>query len=561
MSELPEGLQVYDVKYLPIVRAYAQKIGLVEEINRQVDSEMEISPGTFVLAMVLDTLSGRSPLYRLQDFFAHQDVELLLGEDHCPQAFHDDNAGRVLDKIYQAGSMKLFTSCALRACEVFGVEGPYFHFDSTTRSVMGEYLLEEQHDLPFVPTYGYSKDKRPDLKQFVLSTLCVNHNVPILGSFEDGNASDKKLNNELLNRLSEHLGNKDLEQTIYIADSAVVTEKNLAALEQQLFITRLPASYKECGRVIEEAVEAQEWEEVGVLAKTPGSVKRPCAHYRVYESQVKLYGKKYRAVVVHSSSNDKRRQKRLEREQKASLKEVLQVVKQQSPQEYACEADAQAAAQRLRDSRWGYHRLAVEVEQRPTYGKGRPPKDRPRPVKELRYGLRVSIQQREKVLERKRMSAGCFVLLTSVPTDGELGHAGVQVLQAYKEQHGLEQNYGFLKDPVIINSLYLKRPERLEALGLVLLLALLIWRLMERTMRAHVNEQHSPLVGLDNKDTKRPTSFMMTTKFTCVMVAKVGQERRLVSPFSKVQRSYLVALGVRVEAFTHFELRLQQDGW
>jgi hypothetical protein len=26
----------------------------------------------------LDTLSGRSPLYRLEEFFAHQDTELLL---------------------------------------------------------------------------------------------------------------------------------------------------------------------------------------------------------------------------------------------------------------------------------------------------------------------------------------------------------------------------------------------------------------------------------------------------------------------------------------------------
>src|SRR2546428_7306932 len=45
---------------------------------------------------------------------------------------------------------------------------------------------------------------------------------------------------------------------------------------------------------------------------------------------------------------------------------------------------------------------------------------------------------------------------------------------------------GIVKDPVIVNSLFLKKPERIEALGLVLLLALLLWRLMERQMRAHV---------------------------------------------------------------------------
>jgi hypothetical protein len=46
------------------VKAYADKIGLVEVINQLVPTEMGIDPGTIVLGMILDTLSGRSPLYR-----------------------------------------------------------------------------------------------------------------------------------------------------------------------------------------------------------------------------------------------------------------------------------------------------------------------------------------------------------------------------------------------------------------------------------------------------------------------------------------------------------------
>ncbi len=64
--------------------------------------------------------------------------------------------------------------------------------------------------------------------------------------------------------------------------------------------------------------------------------------------------------------------------------------------------------------------------------------------------------------------AGCFVLLTNVPTEGDLAHSARDILTVYKDQHGTEQNYGFLKDPVIVNSLFLKKPERIEALGVVL---------------------------------------------------------------------------------------------
>jgi hypothetical protein len=48
---------------------------------------------------------------------------------------------------------------------------------------------------------------------------------------------------------------------------------------------------------------------------------------------------------------------------------------------------------------------------------------------------------------------------------------------------GTEQNYGFLQDPGLGKSLCLKKPERLEALGRLLWLALLRWRLRERPLR------------------------------------------------------------------------------
>ena len=67
-------IEAYQVQHLPIVKAYADKIGVVEVINQLVPTEMGIDPGTIVLGMILDTLSGRSPLYRLEEFLAHQDT-------------------------------------------------------------------------------------------------------------------------------------------------------------------------------------------------------------------------------------------------------------------------------------------------------------------------------------------------------------------------------------------------------------------------------------------------------------------------------------------------------
>src|SRR5215813_13186426 len=93
----------------------------------------------------LDTLSGRSPLYRLEEFFAHQDTALLLGKAVTSEAFNDDTVGRVLERLYDVGTMKIFTACAVRADQVYGLDKRYMHFDTTSISVYGEYLpLEGQ---------------------------------------------------------------------------------------------------------------------------------------------------------------------------------------------------------------------------------------------------------------------------------------------------------------------------------------------------------------------------------------------------------------------------------
>ena len=39
------------------------------------------------LGMILDTVSGGSPLYRLEEVFTHQDTTLLLGKAIAPEAF------------------------------------------------------------------------------------------------------------------------------------------------------------------------------------------------------------------------------------------------------------------------------------------------------------------------------------------------------------------------------------------------------------------------------------------------------------------------------------------
>jgi transposase len=285
-----------------------------------------------------------------------------------------------------------------------------------------------------------------------------------VGKLEDGNASDKKINHRVLNEISQPMNEHGVSDDafIYVADSAMVTEENLA--QAGGFITRLPATYNECERAILDAVDADQWTEVGELSVTPASKNRPNAFYRVQEQTVTLYNQNYRAIVVHSSAHDRRREKRLQRELADSLKTLNSRTTELRKKHFFCRRDAEQAALEWTAQTAPYHQLTVEIVECPRYASGRPKKDTPRIPLAIEYELTATILEKEPAIARARQMMGCFVLLSNVPADKDGGYRAEKILRTYKDQHGIENNFGFLKDDQIVNAIFLKRAERIEAL-------------------------------------------------------------------------------------------------
>jgi hypothetical protein len=111
---------------------------------------MDVDAGTIVLGLGWDTLSGRSPRYRLEAFFTAQDTERLLGKAVPAPAVNDEAVGRVLERLYDLGTMKLCTACTVRAAAHFGLERRDVYFDTTSRSVWGSMSLLRRRTFPSV---------------------------------------------------------------------------------------------------------------------------------------------------------------------------------------------------------------------------------------------------------------------------------------------------------------------------------------------------------------------------------------------------------------------------
>lgn len=202
-----KGMNISQVGHLPVVATFCRRIGLADVINAAVPTQMAVDVGTVVQLMVLDTLSGRSPLYRLERFARSVDTGLLLGRNIPALAFNDTTLGRAMDAIYAVGTEQLFSQVAFRAARSFPLDMDmrHVHFDTTSVSVWGDYALCTNEEDQLQVTNGHSKDLRPELKQFLVKMLCIHHNIPIVGGCESGNTSDKTINNAVLTNLSKYM--------------------------------------------------------------------------------------------------------------------------------------------------------------------------------------------------------------------------------------------------------------------------------------------------------------------------------------------------------------------
>ncbi|QEI42329.1 hypothetical protein BMF77_02936 [Dolichospermum sp. UHCC 0315A] len=125
----------------------------------------------------------------------------LIGVGIKAEYLNDDKLGRVFDKLFIKGLDTAFLAVSLNAVKIYQVSLSSSHLDSTSFHVDGEYenslpsvifenqkesgSLEKENEESQSPqaiklTYGYSRDHRPDLKQFITQLVCSGDgDIPI----------------------------------------------------------------------------------------------------------------------------------------------------------------------------------------------------------------------------------------------------------------------------------------------------------------------------------------------------------------------------------------------
>jgi len=551
-QQIIDNSEIARMDHIPAISKMCHQIGLIDIINENIPCNTDIDPGTLVLGMICDTLSGRSPLYQVEEFIKKQDTELLFGHPVDSHHFNDDALGRTLDRIHEKGTLKMFTEVSLSAVSAYDLDTSKYNFDTTSVNVWGDYSKDESKSTAPKILYGYSKDKRPDLKQFMVSMLCIEGNIPISGKMQDGNSGDERLNNEELERIAKLMGplKQNIGECIYVADCKLINATNLPLLDDILFISRLPASFKEHDLAIERALLADNWEELGVLAATPSTSKnRQRANYRSYETSVTIEGKDYRSIVIQTDHLNKRRTRSIENRKTKEQSQRKKEIQSAEKNNYHCPMDAQKALDEIsKRKKNNYWHISGEVESVPIHAPGRAPKNGPRKIISTRYKLRLKLEENTTYYEKKIRKAGCFVMISNIKTEKMTSG---EVLKTYKEQYGVEQNFSFLKEPLIANDTFLKKESRIDALTFILLISLMIWNLIQRQLRNSVEAKSGLLKNLNKQPTYRPTGYLFMCQLSGINIIKHGGRRFLPkNGISEQGILYLKALGFDETIYT-----------
>jgi len=522
--------------HLGIVAGVCHEIGLIEQVDAYVGpTRRKVSVGKVVQSMVLNGLGfvGR-PLYLTPEFFSNKPVDLLISEDLEAADLNDDSLGRGLDRLYASGITEVFGHVASQALAVYGIAHRFYHLDSTTFSLHGEYTGENDPEAITI-THGHSRDHRPDLKQAVLSLICsYRSRLPVWLEALSGNEADKTSFPRTIKAYVDQLD--EGETPYFIADSALYSQQNIQELSQVKWITRVPTTLKAVQQLNQ------------LLDPAP---MQPAATegYRITELCSTYGGVRQRWIGVFSTAAYESEIHRLQQRIAQEYEQAEEALQRLVGREFDTVNDAEKKRDELRES-WTYHDLSIELEPVPHYShRGRPRKDE----EPERLGWQVvngEVVQDEEVIQQKRQTKGKFILATNELQVEEL--SADKLLDDYKSQgESVERGFRFLKDPLFFaDSLFLKKPARIMALLMVMGLSLLVYALAERKLRKQLVAQDEYIPDQKGQPTQRPTMrrvFQMFEGIDVLLISTPTGVERQVLNLEPVHYKILKLLGPYVQ--------------
>lgn len=569
--------------YLPLVIDVLRRTGILAIIDRVAPKHprSKVSPSDCVAVMMCAIYSGHHDLWRMSDRLAQFDMATIMGKpDFDLSAFTEETLAKSLDRLFAENLDMLMTSMAVQAIPAFDLQTDFLNFDTTSLIFYGcedEDDITALHDgtqpFPMPPriTFGHSKDRRPDLKQIMFGTLVTaDGGVPLFGKALDGNASDSASAAAFFARVRQLV--KSPREVCCVADSKGWCARvlHLVQREKLRLLSRLPRNH-----VLHRWVMDQAGSKMKRVHRTNSRGKPTGDIYEiegfdvqeildlpkelVNEGEPKHLEVPARAVRVFSSALLRRKESTLARTTEREAAQAKRRMQDWRAIAYACREDADRAAQR--------HAVEadfVTLDIVPTIravkgpfkrGRGRPPKHQEPALDSSHYRIDyVARPTTEKERLSRLREQSTFVLIRTLDKNWSISDE--EMIERYKCQYYNEHGFAWLKSGPSykgLNPIFLATPQRIASLCFLYVVGLMVWTIIQRTVRGNLAKWQLGLPYHRNKLSDRITTRFFFELFPSIQSVPYttadGKEKVQVVGITETIQLACRALGSSAEVF------------
>ena len=552
-----KNVQTQAVGFAPILRRYFDQCGVQSIIDEHVELDPRrkiLTHGEAAVAMIVGILFQVMQLYRICKFAAEKTVLNVMLPDIAPEEFFDDRLADTLDAIFSYGIGDLELAITRNMIEVFQIQSPVCHSDTTSVSVYGN-ADNNKTERSIQVTFGHSKKHRKDLKQLVWSmSVSSDHAFPLFQKAYSGNTADVTTYVEQWHKLIDLLDGHDF---LYVADSKLITHENMAHIADNdgFFIAPAPM-YESYKNAFEDALNKHDRE---LLIPYKERFNRGFEVPMEFSHEDKTYQLRMIILFDHGlralkqKALQNRVQKTHENFQELSGKLNRYKLKSQEQIDAACAA---ILKKNNTESFFSYTVISNPVTTYKNSKRGRPSANSEK-IAEVNDHFSIHHEFDKNAFEKALSQCGYYPLLTNKASD-QLSIE--EAMLAHKNQYKCEHTFRRAKGPYSIEPIYLHTPERIESFLFLFKIALQILVLIERTARKNIDNRDRGLDGFmpNRKDVRNPRSEFMLKEFEDIVQGQMQLPDRksygFVSELNDLQKDILSILDVPLHYYDYQHL-------
>ena len=324
----------------------------------------------------------------------------------------------------------------------------------------------------------------------VLNLITENKaGIPLHMEVLSGNASDKEVFKQTIKNHIDNLQNV-CGFDYLVMDSAGYTLEGIKERHKDLlWISRVPESIKEAQLLLTKTdIKWVQFDDQHKFSTTMSSYAGVAQRWLMIFSQ-EAYNREYKTLVKNYGM--------------LSLKEYKAFLKL-SKQEFSCKKDAQMALDKFVKAHKYLHLEHHGFIKSTKYpSKGRPGKTT-QPSSNI-YQIEASASCSMADFEERAKRKGKFIIATNQLNAEKLTDG--QLLKGYKQQSKVERGFRFLKDPQFVaSSLFVKKPQRVEALLFIMTLCLTVYAALEHDIRKELKVRNQTIPNQIGKQINNPTT-------------------------------------------------------